>query len=344
MKNTYFVILAGGCGERLWPLSRRQHPKQLIPFLNNKSLLEQTLDRISSLVAKKEHIVVVTNKDYEQAVQKLIGSRVGMIIAEEAARNTAPAILLACEYIKKEDSDAKIVVLPADAYIPDHNAFCATIADGLDYLEFEECKDIVTFGLRPTYAATGYGYIQSNSKESCGAGYRIARFHEKPDQIHAQIYATQGDMWWNIGIFAACLKTFDREFTEHAPDVVMGISRYLLGQIAYEQVPNISIDYAVMEKSANIVVFPALFDWSDVGNLNVFLSLRAQHAPDNIPVINFDGSGNLASTKQKLVVCVGVSDLCIVETDDVILITKKDMAENIKKVLPQVKKTDQNYL
>lgn len=343
MKNVYFVVLAGGSGERLWPLSRREHPKQLIPFLNNKSLLEQTLDRISSLVCNKNNIVVVTNKIYQQTVKNLIGDRVGTIIAEQAARNTAPAILLACEHIKKQDEQALVVVLPADAYIPDVQAFCDLLSDGLAYLN--QAQDIVMFGLKPTCAATGYGYIQSDSGRPVdGGGYRVLRFHEKPDEIRAQIYAKQSDMWWNIGIFAAAIQTFMQEFSHHAPDVVAGVTRYLCGESSYEEVSSISIDYAVIEKSSRIVVFPALFEWSDVGNLSVFLTLQAQHSPHALPVISFDGVGNLASTKQKLVVCVGVSDLCIVETDDVILITKKNTAENVKNVLPFVKKTDQKYI
>ncbi len=337
MKKVYFIILAGGSGERLWPLSRHRHPKQLIPFLDKKSLLEQTIERILPLTPDKEGIVVVTNQDHYQAVDQLVGSRVGHIIAERAGRNTGPAILLACHHIMQKDPQAIIVVLPSDAYVPDRDAFCATISLGIDHLNIAD--DLVMFGLKPTHPATGYGYLQTDILQPIfdGKGYRIAQFHEKPDLICAQEYVERGDMLWNIGIFAAAVDTFMREFAVHAPDLTADVLRYLSGECAYKDVRSISIDYAVIEKSSKVVVFPASFEWSDVGNLNVFLTLQARYSPDALPVINFDGTGNLASTKQKLVVCVGVSDLCIVETDDVILVTQKHTAENVKKVLPQVK-------
>jgi mannose-1-phosphate guanylyltransferase/mannose-6-phosphate isomerase len=337
MNNLYVVILAGGNGERLWPLSRHQQPKQLIPFLNKKSLLEQTIERVSLLVDCKTNIIVVTNKDHYQAVEQLVGKSVGWIIAEEAARNTAPAILLACHHISQQDENALIVVVPSDAYIPERNAFCKAITYGIEHLT--SCHDIAMFGLKPTYAATGYGYLQADSLQPIAhdKGYKIIQFHEKPNKINAQAYIQRNDMFWNIGIFAASVKTFIHEFTLHSPSIATGIEQYFHGKSPYTDLPNISIDYAVIEKSKNVVVFPVSFEWYDVGNLHVFLTLQAKYSPDASSVINFNGTGNLASTKQKLAVCVGVSDLCIIETDDVILVTQKDSAEDIKKVLPQVK-------
>jgi mannose-1-phosphate guanylyltransferase len=337
MKNVYFVILAGGSGERLWPLSRHRHPKQLIPFLNNKSLLEQTIERILPLSTNKEQVIVVTNKDHAQAVRQLVGHQIGRIIIEEVERDTGPAILLACHYIMHQDPQALVVVLPSDAYVPNRNAFCTLIQQGINYLF--SASDVLTFGLKPTYAATGYGYLQADISQPVAhsKGYKIAQFHEKPDIDHAQEYIMRNDMWWNIGIFAASIKTFVEEFAVHAPSVSAGVARYLQGKCTYQDVQSISIDYAVMEKCSRCVVFPASFEWYDVGNLNIFLTLQAKYSSDALPVISYDGTGNLASTKQKLVVCVGVSDLCIVETDDVILVAQKQTAENVKRVLPQVK-------
>ncbi len=344
MKNVFFVILAGGNGERLWPLSRRSYPKQLIPFLNNTSLLEQTLDRIDPLVASKDHVVIVTNKNYYNVLERMVGDRVGAIIVEDEARNTAPAILLACHHIAQKDSDAAMIVLPADAYIPDNQAFIKVINDGLSFVD--QYDDIVVFGVKPTHAATGYGYVQFDVQQPVGSagGYRIVQFHEKPDKDRAVSYLQSDAMLWNIGIFAARVQTFFDEFEHHAPAVARAVSRYEQQECSYADIPSISIDYAVMEKSSRIVVFPASFDWYDVGNLHVFLSLQAQNMHDTLPVINVDGAGNMASAKQKLVVCVGVSDLCIVETDDVILVTKKNAAEDIKKVLPHVKKISEASL
>lgn len=344
MKNVYFVILAGGSGERLWPLSRHRQPKQLIPFLNNKSLLEQTLDRVKPLTTSIEQVVVVTNKDHARAVDKLVGDRVGKVIVEEVGRNTAPAILLACNYLAQKDPQALMVVLPSDAYIPDQSAFCLTITRGLAYLATS--ADIVVFGLKPSYAATGYGYIQANHEEPIAQniGYKVVQFHEKPDSASAQVYVERGDMFWNIGIFAASVATFIEEFKKYVPQLVSDVGRFLNFSCSYSEIQSISIDYAIMEKSSKIIVFPASFEWFDVGNLNVFLTLQAKYSADSLPVISYDGAGNLASTKQKLVVCVGVSDLCIVETDDVILVAQKQTAENVKKVLPQVKSVRETSL
>ncbi|KKQ49041.1 MAG: Mannose-6-phosphate isomerase, type 2 [candidate division TM6 bacterium GW2011_GWF2_38_10] len=338
MKNIYFVILAGGSGERLWPLSRHARPKQLIPFLDNTSLLEQTLARISPLVACAQQVVVVTNKVHEGAVRDLIGDQVGTIIAEPEGRNTAPAILWACHRIKVMDPQALVVVLPADAYVPDRDAFCELIAHGANYLERED--DIVLFGLQPTYPATGYGYIEADTACSLGEHetFRVVRFCEKPDLLKAQAYVAMGNMLWNIGIFAASVSTFLREFDMHVPDVVTAFGNFMANKNPYAHVPSISIDYAVLEKSSRLVVLPALFEWYDVGNLSVFLSLQERYAQQGSSVINILGQGNLASAHKKLVVCVGVSDLCVVETDDALLIVHQDAVEHVKKAIPEVKK------
>jgi len=344
MKHLYAVILAGGNGERLWPLSRRQQPKQLIPFLNGKSLLEQTIDRVLPLVENKSHIIVVTSQEQAPLIEALVGNQVGMIIAEPVARNTGPAILLACHKIMQEDHEAFMVVLPSDAFIPDNQAFIQAINPALEYIS--QSKKIAVFGLAPTYPATGYGYIQADTEQKIGVldGYVVARFYEKPDHVRAQGYLQQGNMYWNIGIFAAHVQVFIEEFKACAPEIADAVQRYASNVGLYQDAPSISIDYAVMEKSFHVVVFPVHFAWNDVGNLRVFLELQAMHASAqqaNAAVVSLDGTNNLAKTNKKIVACIGVSDLCIVETEDVLLIVQKDRAEDVKKLLAQVKVSHQ---
>lgn len=346
MKHLYAVILAGGSGERLWPLSRKQQPKQLIPFLNGKSLLEQTIDRVLPLVENKLHIVVVTNQAQEPLIKSLVGDQVGMIIAEPTARNTGPAILLACHKIMQEDNEALVLVLPSDAFIPDLKAFAQAIKPALEYAV--QSKNIAVFGLTPTAPATGYGYIQADTQKMIeGGGFSVAKFHEKPDRVRAEKYMQQGNMYWNIGIFAARVHVFIEEFKTCAPEIADAVQRYMVNAGFYEDAPSISIDYAVMEKSFHVVVFPVNFVWNDVGNLRVFLELQGLHTsgqPGSVEVLSLDGMNNLAKTNKKIVACIGVSDLCIVETEDVLLIVKKDRAEDVKKILAQVKVSHQSCL
>ena len=339
MKNLYIFVLAGGSGERLWPLSKKNCPKQLIPFLGNSSLLQQTIERVTMPGIAKDRLWVITHKDQAEKVRELVGENVGRVVAEPCARNTGPAILFACHEIYKDDPDAIIAVLPSDHFIPNKKDFREVLEKA--YQEVETQEKIACLGLMPTFPATGYGYIHANlepERKEQKSFYQVISFHEKPDFERAQKYIQQQEMLWNIGIFIGRVKVFIQEFENCAPDLAEKMRWYMSGKISYEDLPKISIDYAVMEKSRNIIVFPADFEWYDVGNLNTFLSLKAQYSHDNLSVISIEGKGNLASTHKKVVACVGVSDLCIVETDDVLLVAEKSKIEEVKQVLAQVKK------
>jgi len=328
-----FVLLAGGSGERLWPLSRKERPKQLIPFLGNKSLLEQTIDRIQSLVSDKKNLIVLTNQQQSPAVTQLVGKHVGTVMAEPASRNTGPAILYACES-KEISNDPILVFLPSDHFIPDTQKFCSSLQKTIDYASKHDV--IALLGLMPTFPATGYGYIQAKvSHENC---YPVQKFHEKPTLDIAEQYIRRNDMFWNIGIFIARQSVLLKEFQEHAPELFSGMQSYLTGQKSFEKLPDISIDYAVMEKSSRIVMLPADFEWHDVGNIKTFLDIKAKYGNNEVSrVITHDGQNNSAMTNKKLVACVGVSDVCIIETDDVILVVAKDRVEQVKKVLGKIK-------
>ena len=338
MKETFFVVLAGGHGERLWPLSSYLRPKQFIPFINGISLLEQTTQRIQPLVKNKSHLMVVTNADQQDAVKKLLGKQAS-VLCEPAGRNTAPAILLSCLEIVEKDNDAVIVVLPSDHFIPETEKFVSLLWASIAYAS---CYDqIVLLGVKPTHPATGYGYIQYKAEQfvagwSC---FPVQKFHEKPDKERAQEYLSRQDMLWNVGIFVGKAKVFLDQFAQWAPELWSAMEQYRKNECGYDQLPSISIDHAIMEKSDKVVVFPAQFAWHDVGTLPAFLTLKAQYEKDaDTKVINVDAQGNLACSTKKVVAFVGVDNLCVVETDDALLVVAQDRVESVRDVSSQIKK------
>jgi mannose-1-phosphate guanylyltransferase len=276
----YAVILAGGKGERLWPLSREKCPKQILPFVNDHSLLEDTLNRLATIVLEKDRFIVTMERQ-KNIIEQLCKNNINSLFIEPASRNTAPAILLSCLLLARQDPEAIVIFLPADSYIPNTQQFVKSISDAFQY-----CKDhdkIVLFGVKPTFPATGYGYIEFKEEAHDHVG-SIIKFHEKPSQEVAEKYASMSSMLWNIGIFCGKISVFLQQFQNHVPDMYRSLQQYVRSpdQALYEALPSISIDYAVMEKTKDIVVMPVDFSWSDVGNLEVFLSLQKQYSRDNL--------------------------------------------------------------
>lgn len=341
---TYFIVLAGGSGERLWPLSRKTRPKQLLSLSDDRTLLELSLDRIDLISRGKQENFVMTTSQHEAEIRRLVQHRVQDIIVEPESRNTGPAIAACCADIAQRDPDALIVFLPADAFIPahDYELFAQTLRTALDTAYTHDVICLV--GVQPTFAATGYGYIEYLTDTSdTRRAYKIKKFHEKPNVTVAQQYLTQPTMLWNIGIFAGTAARFVAEFRKHAPELLAAIDAYENSKLAYNQVPSISVDYAIMEKSTRTWVVPASFSWCDVGNVGVFLSLKEQcnQLPTNL--ISIDSSNNLVDVPDKLIALVGVDDLCIVQTGDVLLITKYEEAEKVRAVVAQLKKESREH-
>ncbi len=337
MKKIYVGILAGGNGERLWPLSKKERPKQLLPFLNNQSLLSQTVDRVSMLTGSQENIFVITSDHQKDIIAKEVVGKIGDIVVEPCARNTGPAILLLAEKIKQKDPEGVLVVLPADHFIPDTKKCNSALQEGISYVA--EHGVIATFGLMPTYGATGYGYIQADAHERVQLGryYPVKKFHEKPDKKRAEEYLCQDDMFWNIGIFAGKVSTFIQEFKSCEPLMYDAMQKYLQGVCDYADIPSISIDYAIMEKTKNSVIFTTDFEWYDVGNLNIFLQLQRRFSSEKKQLFEIEAQNNICSSNKKVVACIGVDSLCIVETDDVLLIASRDKVEQVKMILQKVK-------
>ncbi|MCK4517367.1 NTP transferase domain-containing protein [Candidatus Babeliales bacterium] len=334
MHNVYFLILCGGSGTRLWPLSRKDRPKQLLPFIDNKTLLEQTIDRITPLAKNKTQIGIVTIREQVDLIPDKIKAKIGFIIEEPVPRNTGPAILYSCLEVEKKDPNATVVILPADHFIPDESTYRKYLIKAIDYAAAN--KKIVTLGLMPTKPATGYGYIQANTKTNVIAGttYSVEKFHEKPDKKQAQIYLEQKNMFWNLGMFVGKVSAFIKEYSKHAPEIVSCMRIYQQTGKSYEKAQNISIDYAIMEKSENISVMPCDFEWSDVGNLDTFLSLQQKHdAKQKQETISIDSKNNIAQTSKRIVAFVGVQDLCVIEDGDILLVARRTEIDKVKEII-----------
>jgi len=337
--HLYILILAGGSGTRLWPYSTEQCPKQLLTINNNQTLLEDTVERVSSLVPV-ERIWVVTTCAHEQKIRDCVGARVGAIIAEPAARNTGPAIAYCCLQIAQQDPQAVVLSVHADAYIPPEQTaqFVSCAHKALACVE--QYDRICLLGVMPTYPATGYGYIEYEDVAG-DETFKVTTFREKPALEDAQRYVCQNNMLWNIGVFAASVSRFIQEFDRYAPELMSGIRAFMSGQGSYSTVPNVAVDYAVIEKSSMVNVVPCVFSWCDVGNIAVFLSLKKKYAAENNMVL-IDAHNNLVDVPHKLVALIDVDDLCVVQTGDTLLITKKESAEKVRTLVAHLK--DNNHL
>jgi len=340
-QNVYFVILAGGSGTRLWPLSRLEKPKQFLQLGNKKTLLEQTVDRIYGL-AQKENIWISTTKQHKKTISKLVGNKIGNIIEEPGAKNTGPAILLACMHLLQYSPNASVIFLPSDQFIPDKEKFVDCIRQAIHFTQQENY--ITLLGVKPHYPATGYGYIEFDKKKREAAPFFVKTFHEKPSLPKAKKYITQENILWNLGIFCSKVQLLINEFKRESPELFQGVYDYMHGKKDYNTIEASSIDHTIIEKSKNIVVLPAKLSWCDVGTIEDFLSVRKQHIACNENIITVRSNNSLIDTKNKLVVLIDVDNICVVETDDILLIAKRDKTQAIKKIVTKLKKEHKNYL
>lgn len=328
-KKMYCVILCGGKGERLWPYSTPQRPKQLIPFRNGKTLLELTIDRCKKVT---QNIWLACGNAHHQAIKQVVDHHVKEIIVEPVGRNTAPAILLSCLALQKKDPDAVVAFLPADHHIPDSETFAASLRVAFSFAD--NADKICLLGLKPRHPAVSYGYIEmGEAVDKQQAFFSVVAFHEKPTKARAKQYVADKNKLWNMGIFIGRVKKFIEEYKRHLPGLFdqMVLYHQTNEKTIYASLPNLSIDYAIMEKSKECSVLPVNFDWSDVGDLAVFLSLQEKfHGRKDVMHIN--ASRNVVDVKGKQVILVGVHNLCIIEHENKLLIVQKEALGDVRKI------------
>ncbi|MGB1211133.1 MAG: mannose-1-phosphate guanylyltransferase [Lacinutrix venerupis] len=349
-KNYYAILMAGGVGSRFWPVSTQDFPKQFHDMLGTgETLIQKTFNRLATLIPK-ENIFILTNESYNDLVfQQLPDVTKRQVVLEPAMRNTAPCILYASLKIQKENKDAIMIVAPSDHWIEDEKAFANNVQQAFNFCENNNA--LMTLGITPTFPNTGYGYIEYN-KASDSNIKPVAQFREKPDYDTAKSFISQGNFLWNAGIFMWSVKSVIEAFKNNQPDLFNlfenGIATYNTDfednfiKDNYGKAENISVDYAIMEKSKNVYVIPATFDWNDLGTWgSLYDKLEKDdnaNAVVNARTITEDATGNMIRTKaDKVVVVDGLQDYIIVDKDEVLLIFPKAKEQDIKKVLQNVK-------
>lgn len=342
------VILAGGRGERFWPLSRRNRPKQLLPLLSDRPMLADTVDRLSGL-ARPRDIFVITASDLVGAVREAAPQIPHHhVVGEPVGRNTAPAVALAAWWLRDAGDDAVAVVLPSDHRIEPAERYRAEL-EAAAWVALER-RAIVTLGIPPTRPETGYGYIEVGEPIAAGSSvHAVAAFREKPDQGTAVRYLADGRHLWNAGIFIFSPAVMLEEIHEHAPEIA-ALLPALTERLAdwseqtleryYAAAPSISIDYAVMEKSRRALVARAGFAWDDLGSWAALgeASADARGNTARGRTILIDSEGVVAFSDGGLVAALGVKDLVVVRTADATLVVSRDRVQDVRAIVERLKK------
>ena len=343
------VIMAGGSGQRFWPLSTPDKPKQFLDLENTgRSLLQGTFDRLCPLTGGAEKVFVVTGEKYQQLVEEQLPELPPEnLILEPIGRDTAPAIALAALEVDKRFGSATVGIFTSDHRVGNVEAFQATINDAIDVTDSN--KGITTIGIKPNYPATGFGYIQAG--DSVGRnGFKVSRFVEKPSEDVAKSYLAEGNYFWNNGIFLFYTDTMLWELVKFAPELMLRLREaFDDGKIAevFPNLPKISIDYAVLEKTNKAYVVPAEYDWDDLGDWGALERLNKGDETNTVvgKHIGLDASGNIiyTSSPDDVVVTLGVEDLVVVKRGNTILLVKKDRVQDIKKLLADERLSDIDF-
>ena len=348
-QSLYALILAGGSGERFWPLSRRARPKQLLRLISDKTLLEDTVARLDGLVPR-EQILILTNVEQEKAVRALLPKFPSEnIIAEPAKRDTAAAVALGAGWVAGRDHMATIAVLPADHVIKDTAAFQKTVR--VAAAAAEETGALVTIGLKPTWACPGFGYIEEgaavklrDTKTEDIRINRVIRFREKPNPELAESFLRKGNFRWNAGMFVWSVPSVLSEFNRHTPELASFISQISVPNNfakalseRFAKLPKISFDYAIMEKADRVLVVEAAFDWDDVGGWQAVASYfkkDEQANASNCDTTAVDSTNNIVFDQDGTkVALLGVHNLIVVRTGDALLVCHRHQAEKIKNLI-----------
>ncbi|MCU0842745.1 MAG: mannose-1-phosphate guanylyltransferase/mannose-6-phosphate isomerase [Thiobacillaceae bacterium] len=347
----YPVILSGGSGTRLWPLSRAALPKQLLPLASERTMLQETVLRLAGL-ADLAAPLIVCNNDHRfliaEQMREIDIAPLGIYL-EPVGRNTAPAAAVAALMLSRRDPDAVMLLLPADHLIRDVAAFHDAIGEGLKAVA---AGHLVTFGIVPDAPHTGYGYIQQGEALQGMTATKVARFVEKPDRATAETFLAGGDYYWNSGMFLFSVRQFLDELGRLRPDILAACERALAGgrhdldfcrleKAAFESCPSDSIDYAVMERTHKAAVVPADIGWNDIGAWSALWEVAVKDDAGNVSrgdVYLDDARGSYVRAESRMVAAIGVKDLLIVETADAVLVADKSRAQDVKQVVEHLKR------
>jgi mannose-1-phosphate guanylyltransferase len=351
------VVLAGGSGTRLWPASRAAQPKHLLAFESQKTLLQETLERLEGLVPPERTWIVTSRVQSEAIANALPGFDPEHIWTEHVSRNTAPSIGVAAVKLRHVDPDAVMVVLPADHIIKPASVFCKTIQCAAGIVK-KSPETLVTIGVKPTFPATSYGYIQRGSalKISKCSAYHVLRFCEKPDRKTAESFCPSDEFYWNAGIFVWKAETIVNLLYRFEPDIgfwlrqiaqsIGTIEETLVTGGAFKSMKSISIDYAVMERAKNVAVIESAFDWNDIGTWTALDRLYADQKDKdgNIAIasqvlaINSSGCTVRCDDPDHLIALVGLCDVVVIQTADATLIASKDQEESVRRIAEELNK------
>ncbi len=345
MENIYCVIMAGGKGERFWPLSRENTPKPFLRLLGTKTMIQHTVER-ALRITSRDRIVIVLGKAHLEVAREQLGFLVEEnFLVEPEGRDTAACIGFAGTWVSMKDDKAVMVTLPADHYIPDVDAFAKTIDAGAHFASSGD--DFVTVGVRPSRPETGYGYIHAPGLFGTTDGvdcFRVERFVEKPDPARAAMYLEAGDYFWNGGIFIWRVSTLLQGIREHIPDLSDGLLKIRdalsrgdgeVIRTVYQGLRRLSIDYGLMEKAGNVLMVPADFAWDDVGTWE---SLSRIAQPDDSgnhstgDVVSKDARNCIVFSDGVTIGVLGVSNLVIVATDEGVLVAGADRAQEVREI------------
>ncbi len=362
MKNTYCVIMAGGIGSRFWPISRTDRPKQFLDILGTgKSLIRQTYERFLEL-CPPENFMVVTSDSYKKMILEHIPELDdSQVLAEPQRRNTAPCIAYACNKIYRRNADSNVIIAPSDHLITREAEFVKQVKRGIDFVS--ENDVLLTLGISPHRPETGYGYIQINGKinfKNLDNLYKVKTFTEKPDRKMAEIFLESGEFFWNSGIFVWSVKSILNSFRKYLPDVGESFSRgskyYDTSEEAsfirkvYSECRNISIDYGVMEHADNVYVLTADFGWSDLGTWGSLYENMERTTEGNVVkgdnVLAYNTHNSVISVPDnKLVVLQGLDGYIVVESDNTLLICRREDEQQLRTIVNDVEmKKGEKYI
>lgn len=348
----YGVILAGGTGERFWPLSRRQRPKQFLSLFGRRTMLQLTMDKLKGLIEPAD-VYVITDAVYHSLVKvQLPDLPLKNIICEPCGRDTAAAVGLAAEHIARRDPQEVMVVLPADHYVADVEEFRRVLKAGVEVAR--EGERVLTIGIRPSRPETGYGYIQRGEQVGERRGtaiFKAAAFHEKPDINKAMEYLSSGYYFWNSGMFIWRVDLIRQLITRFLPELDVGLKRigHSIGSIeeaqvtteVYQNLTRVSVDYGIMEKCDQVLVIPATFGWDDVGSWTALGRYSKEDQQGNVLKargVFLDTRDCLIYAPDRVVATLGVKDLLIIDDGDSLLICSRGRDQEIKKVVEALRK------